>query len=412
MFKNLNFLTAIFALFVFTACGEKKSTETKTQTSTQVEKEAVSEAGENEVSLTEEQMKSIGITLGTIEQKQLTAALKTNGILRVPNQNKATVNSLYSGVVKSLQAQPGMIVRKGQVLATVANPQFIQIQSDYLNVKSKMALTELEIKRQRELNAGNAGALKNLQAAETEMRTLQTAKSTYEQQIRLMGVNPSTLRNGRLVSVLSIRSPINGIVSEVRVQMGSYIDISTVVAEIVDNSQLHLDLFIFEKDMQQLKNNQTIHFTVTNNPGKEYDAEIFSLGSSFEEGTKAVSVHAKVKGDKTGLIDGMNVTAIISLNNATVPAVPLEALVNMAGQDYIFVLKKEVEEEVGADHPKKEPSHGKEFIFERIPVVKGTTDVGFAEVTLLKEIPSNSKIVTKGAFFVQAKMTNTGEHEH
>ena len=51
--------------------------------------------------------------------------------------------------------------------------------------------------------------------------------------------------------------------------------------------------------------------------------------------------------------------------------------------------------------------------FERIPVVKGTSDIGYSEITLLKDIPSNSQIVTKGAFFVLGKMTNSGEgHEH
>lgn len=411
MFKKLNFLLVIIVLLL-AACGEKNKTST-TETSDNTSVSAEVAHNENEVSLTEAQMKSIGIEMGTIVQKQLTAALKTNGILKVPNQNKATVNSLYNGVIKNLLAHPGRYVRKGQVLATVTNPQFIQIQSDYLSVKAKMALTELEVKRQRELNAGNAGALKNLQAAETELRTLQTAKATYEQQIRLMGVNPSGLKNGKLVSVLAITSPINGVVSEVKVQMGSYIDISTVVAEIVDNSQLHLDLFIYEKDLHKLKNEQIIHFTVTNNPGKEYDAKIFSLGSSFEEGTKAVSVHAEVMGDKTGLIDGMNVSAVISLDNATVPAVPQDAIVSMAGQDYIFVLKEIVDSKHAAPTVgEKNHVPEKEYVFERIPVALGTADVGFVEITLLKEISARTKIVTKAAFFVQAKMMNTGDHEH
>ena len=50
--------------------------------------------------------------------------------------------------------------------------------------------------------------------------------------------------------------------------------------------------------------------------------------------------------------------------------------------------------------------------FEIIPVAKGTTDVGYTEITLLKEIPKDAKIVVKGAYFVLAKMTNSGEHEH
>ncbi|RYF90920.1 MAG: HlyD family efflux transporter periplasmic adaptor subunit, partial [Chitinophagaceae bacterium] len=285
-----------------------------------------------------------------------------------------------------------------------------------------------EVKRQQELNAGNAGALKNLQAAESELRTLRTMRSTLSQQVELMGVNANTLANGKLTSVLAIKSPISGVVSNVMIKMGGYIDVTTTVADIVDNSRLHLDLFVYEKDLSKLRNNQTIHFAITNNPGKEYDAKIYSLGSSFEGESKAVSVHAMVDGDKTGLIDGMNVTAVVSLTKATVPAVPSNAIVNVDGKDYIFVL---VEDSIMKEHAneaqhsdekaeeKKEnsvsedgPAHSEEVRFRRVPVAKGGTDIGYTEITLLKEIPSKSKIVVKGAFFVSAKMTNTEGHGH
>jgi membrane fusion protein, heavy metal efflux system len=418
MKKFLIIVIISLALPSFISCGGKENADTA---KTSEDKHDDEHKNKNTVTLTKEQIKTIAIELGSIEQKQLTSSLKTNGMLKVPNQNKATVNSLYRGVIKSLLVQPGNFIRKGQTIATVANPEFIQAQSEFLNVHNKIGLVELEVKRQRELNAGNAGALKNLQAAETELKTLRTTKSTLEQQIRLMGINPERLSNDKLISVLSITSPISGVVSNVIAKMGSYVDVSTPVAEIVDNSQLHLDLFVYEKDLPKLRNNQLIHFTLTNNPGKEYDAQIYSLGSSFEGESKAVSVHAKVQGDKTGLIDGMNITAVISLAKSTVPAVPSDAIVTFAGQDYIFVLAEESSEGAhreGKDtlthNAKKQhgPNEEKGLTFEKVPVAKGTSDVGYTEITLLKDLPKEARLVTKGAFFVLAKMTNSGEEEH
>jgi RND family efflux transporter MFP subunit len=407
------YFVIIVVLFsaILHSCNSKDTTAAEKTKTAEAGHDEHEEENPNVAELTLEQMKSIGIELGTIEEKELTASVKVNGVLKVPNQNKASVNSLYGGVIKYLLVQPGNFVRKGQTIATVANPEFIQVQSDLLNVNSKMILAELEVKRQKELNAGNAGALKNLQAAESELRTLRTHKSTLTQQIQLMGINPARLSGGKLVSVLAITSPISGVVSNVLVKMGSYVDVTTVVAEIVDNSQLHLDLFVYEKDLPKLKNNQTIHFTITNNPGKEYDAQIFSLGSSFEGESKAVTVHAMVKGEKAGLIDGMNVTAIVSLEKATVPAVPNDAIVTVEGKDYIFVLMEKDAAKSAADTV-KQIEHEGEIKFERIPVAKGGTDIGYTEITLLKEIKKDTKIVTKGAFFVSAKMTNTEGHEH
>ena len=392
--KKFLIIAIILSGFVlFVSCGSKEKKEA-------VKTEETSKEGENakpdEATLTAEQIQTIGIELGSNEEKQLTASLKTNGVLKVPNQNKASINSVYSGVIRSLLVQPGNTVSRGQTIATIANPEFIQVQSEYLSINSRIILAEQEYTRQKELNAGNAGALKNLQAAESNLKALRTSKSSLQQQIQLMGINPSSLSNGRLISVLAVRSPISGVVSNVNVKMGSYVDVTTVVAEIVDNSQLHLDLFVYEKDLPKLKNDQTIHFTVTNNPGKEYDAQIFSLGSSFENDSKAVSVHAMVKGDKTGLIDGMSITANISLDKATLPAVPTEAIVSYQGQDYIFIVDSV-------------DTKNKTTLFKRVPVAKGTSDIGFSEITLLKEVPASAKVVTKGAFFILAKQTNIGE---
>ncbi len=392
--RSVIIITLFVAAGFFFSCGGNDKVE---PAAPETETHKNEHENPDEATLTADQIKTIGIELGVIEQKQLTASLKTNGVLKVPNQNKAGINSVYSGVIRSLLVQPGNRVLRGQTIATIANPEFIQVQSDYLGINSRIVLAEQEYNRQKELNEGNAGALKNLQAADADLKALRTRRSSLQQQIQLMGISPSSISNGRLVSVLSIRSPIGGVVSNVPVKMGSYVDVTSVVAEVVDNSRLHLDLYVYEKDLSKLKNKQTIHFTVTNDPGKEYDAEIFSLGSSFENESKAVSVHAMVKGDKTGLIDGMNITANISLDKATLPAIPTSAIVNYQGQDYIFIVDS-------VDIIKNE-TH-----FKRIPVVKGTSDVGYSEITLLKEIPADTKVVTKGSFFILAKQTNTEGH--
>lgn len=390
-------ITMIITLF---ACGNGSAKEKESNSGTDTAKAAIP-VPETTVELTKDQMASIGVEIGKIEQKQLTATLRANGVLRVPNQNKARIGSLYSGVIKTLLVQPGNAVRKGQIVATISNPQFITVQEEFLGNIPRITMAQQELTRQQELNQGNAGILKNLQAAEANLKALQTRQQALREQIRLMGVSPDKLSAGQLVSVLSVRSPINGVVSNVNIQIGSYVDTNVPVMDIVDNSQLHLDLFVYEKDLPRLRENQQIHFTLTNNPGQEYDAQIYSLGSSFENESKAVSVHALVKGDKTGLIDGMNITALISLDKAGLPAVPNDAIVTFQGQDFIFVVTGE-----------KKSDHGMETIFEKIPVAKGRTDVGFTQITPLKTVNPDQNIVTKGAFFVLAKMTNSGEGEH
>lgn len=352
----------------------------------------------NTTQLTMDQLAAVGITIGPLEEKNLTATIRANGQLRVPNNNKATATALYGGVVKALYVELGDYVRKGQVIATLVHPQFIQLQEEYLTINSSIVLAEQEMQRQQELNDGNAGAKRNLQTATAELNGLRTRKASLVQQLRLMGIAPDQLSNGNLRSELAITAPVSGVISNMFAKIGSFIDVSSPIVEIVDNKLLHLDLQVFEKDLPRIKIGQTVNFALTNNPGTTYTAKVFNIGASFENESKTIAVHCNVTGDKSGLIDGMNITGMISLNNITAPAVPDQAIVEADGKYYLFV--ETGREENNTVH------------FRKVEVIKGVSDVGYTSVVPVTDIATGTGIVTKGAFFINSKMTAPSEHVH
>lgn len=411
----MKFKYNIISLFIFatltTNCSKKETAVENPDNTT--EQQDHREETQTMASLTEEQISAVGIILGNIEMKELTSTIKANGLLRVPNNNKAAVTSLYGGIIKTLPIQVGSFVKKGQVIATIANPEFIQLQEDYLTVNSRMGYAEQEYRRQKELFDNDAGAKKNLQSADAELKTLRTRKASLLRQLQMMGINPGKVNNGSMRSGLTITAPISGTISSISSQIGSYVDVSAPVAEIIDNNSIHLDLQVFEKDLPKMKVGQVVHFKLTNNPQTEYDAEIYSIGSSFENDSKTISVHANVTGNKAGLIDGMNITGIVSLDKTVTPAIPDEAIVEADGKFYVFVQSgKKTDETAGESHEKQKSNHPKTITFEKVEVVKGSSDMGYTAITSVQNIAPDAKIAVKGAFFINAKLTNSGEHEH
>lgn len=435
--KNIKiaYITFIISL-LFSACtggehgpndGHDHSAEKATVATSGEEHEGEEHAEESSTiaSLTPEQIKSVGITIGNLERKNLTATLRVNGLLRVPNNNKANVTSLYGGVVKSLHVQLGDRVTKGQVVARVTNPAFIQLQEEYLTLASRIALAEQELQRQQELHQGNAGTVKNLQNARAELNGLRTRRASLQQQIQLMGINPATVSDDKMRSVLVITSPISGVVSDVFSKIGSYVDVSSPVIEVVDNGLIHLDLQVFEKDLPHVKIGQTVNFALTNNPEISYLAKVVTIGASFENDSKSVAVHCTVTGNKAGLIDGMNTVASLGLNNVSVAAVRSEAIVEADGKFYIFIeTDKEGEEHhdeaghVHSENENHEHQHNGErtesstLNFERIEVSKGVSQMGYTAITPVVELADGTKVVTRGAFFIQAKMSSNAGHSH
>ncbi len=395
MKTQLIIFTGLFALS--TACGGGPRSEREEHEHRPNEHES-----ENIwASVTEEQSKSIGLQLGYIQQKALTATLRVNGTVNVPNANKAVITSLYGGVIKKLNVDVGDAVKKDEVIATLVHPQFIQLQEEYLNLADQLMLAEQERNRQQLLTEGNVGAQKNLQQAEVEYNKLKTRQTSLRAQLQLMGVDVNSIHPSRLWSAISITSPVNGVVGEVFAKQGSFVDVSTPLAEVIENSRLHVDLNVFEKDLPNLRVGQQIHFVQTNNPTKNYDAQIYAIGAAFENDSKSIPIHCTVSGDKTGLIDGMNVSALISLDNVMRKAVPDEAIVDAQGKSYIFVVADKVPEQQA-------------YItrFERIEVAKGTADMGYTAITPVRTLDEDNQIAVKGAFFINAVLSGASGHSH
>lgn len=395
------FIILLSSLCLLTACGNRKA-EPEAE-----KEEAAAELPGNMVELSAQQMQTVGIETDTLQMKSLSSGLKVNGMLIVPNQNKALITSITSGVIRTLLIEPGNYVNRGQLIATIVNPDVAHMQQELQTTNAQLSLAELEQRRQQELVEGNAAPLKNLQRVRTELATLRATRNALQQQLRTMGISPSAVSSGRIITTLAVTAPISGTISEVTAQIGSNVDPSTPIAQIVNNAELHIDLFVYENDLSKVKPGQTIHFTLTNNAGKEYDADIYSIGAAFAHGTKTVPVHALVKGDKTGLIEGMSIVASISIGTVLRPAVPSEAIVSYQGQDYIFIAANNTSEKAGVKEEKSTANKG--FLFKRVPVVKGVSDVGFTEITLMEELPPGTKFISKGAFFALAKMTNIEE---
>ena len=133
--KNI-FLIIVTLLFAITSC-KNKATETKAETSTKDTTAKKEEPTATEVELTDDQIKAIDLQTGSIEQRNLSSALKVNGKLTLPPQNQAQVSILTGGIVKTIMVTEGTFIKQGQTLATIVNNEVIQLQQNYLENKSQ-----------------------------------------------------------------------------------------------------------------------------------------------------------------------------------------------------------------------------------------------------------------------------------
>jgi cobalt-zinc-cadmium efflux system membrane fusion protein len=393
---KVNIAALLIAGILLASCSgnsEKTADQNKNSGSKTENKEK-----ESGLELSAEQMQSVGITTGPIEQKNLDAVIKANGQLAVPPQNKADVSILSGGIISNIEVLEGQQVHRGQVLAAIKNQDLIKLQQDYLAAKNNFTYIEAEYERQTQLKAAGAGTGKSFQSSEATYNAERSRITAYESQLKQLDVSPGKISNGHIVSQFSVTSPISGTVGTITANIGAFVQPGTSIMEVVDNSKIHCDLTVFEKDLMAVKVGQKVSFQLTNQNNQVITGIINGVNKSFENESKGVIVHAVINNKQhQNLIPGMYVTALISTGSKLTAAVPVDAVIRSEGKQYIFVT---------TTHHKD----GK-TIFTKTEVTTGVAELGYIQITPLTALPTNVQIVTKGAFYLQSKAAGGASDE-
>ena len=374
-------MTVIIAAML-TACSHDKKVEDAPSETT----------NETTVELSDAQLKNSEIQTGKIEQRSISSLLKVNGKIEVPPQNMVSVSVPMGGYLKSTKLLAGMHISKGEVIATIEDQQYIQLQQDYLMAKAHFTSIEAEYFRQKELNQSKAGSDKVYQAAQTEYISQKVLIKSLEEKLKLIGINPDNLNENNISRSVNIHSTIDGFVSQVKQNIGKYVTPTDVLFELVNPSDIHLQLTVFEKDLYKISIGQQIFAYNNTQPDKKYRCEIILIGKDVSpERTVQVQCHFE-QYDKS-LIPGMYMNAEVEVATNTAFVIPNDGLVRFEGKQYVYIEtedKKYKMQEVTTQNNEN-----------------GFTQITFADSTDMK----NKTFVLKGAYTLLMKMKNTAEEE-
>lgn len=376
--KNIIILAILF--IALAGCNSKEQTESNTE----------APVNGNDVELTDTQMKNAEIFTGKLEQKNISSVLKVNGVIDVPPQNLVSISAPLGGYLKSTDLLPGMHITKGQCIAVLEDQQYIELQQEYLTSKAKLTFTEQEFNRQKSLNESKASSDKVFQQSQADYTSEKILVKSLSEKLKLVGIDPDNLNENNLSRSVKITSPIDGFVSKVNMNIGKYAKPEDVLFEIVDPSDIHLALNIFEKDINKLSIGQKLIAYTNNNPEKKYECEIALIGKDFSEDRNVV-VHCHFKEYDKNLIPGMFMNAEIEIQNNDAYVLPTDAVVSFENKQYIFIAKSKNQ-------------------FEMREIKEGIAEGDNIEI-LAEDAKdwTSQNIVIKGAYILLMKLKNTSD---
>jgi cobalt-zinc-cadmium efflux system membrane fusion protein len=320
-----NIYSILIILVLNLACQSKKE-----------ETLSVKKLKDNVVELTKKQLDNSKIKVGSLTQSPLSTTIKVNGKITLAPNAMASVSMPLGGYIKNIKVMPGMVVKKGQVLAVIEDQSYVQIQHDYLTTKQQLAFASKDYVRQKELNASQAVSEKNFQLAESEFAKQRITLKSLEEKLKLIQINPGTLTANSISKSVNIYAPISGMITKVDVNIGKYVSATDMLFQIMDNQSMYAKLNVFEKDAANLSIGQKIKVFTNSQPDVFYETKIEFVNKSYSD-ESAIEVYAKIFNTTKKLIPGNYINALIQINNNNAFVLNNDAIVDYEGKKFVFI---------------------------------------------------------------------------
>jgi cobalt-zinc-cadmium efflux system membrane fusion protein len=275
------YLFAIIVITLFSSCETNKTSSSTTAT-------------EGIMPITKSKLKTINVDFVQPPVKDIAQFISFNGKIKASPNYSGEVSSNIEGKVENIFVREGDFVKKGQAIATIASMQLIELQDQYLHAKSEADFMKIDFERQQELKKNNVGALSEYQIVETKYKTAISKEKAYRAKLELLGINVNKLtdpRNSTISKSLTIVAPIDGFIYSLPISVGMLSTPETIIAKLIDNRHLHAEIYLYDKDINQIKEGQSVKINFINASYKDLDGTVTSIDRVIDDETKAITAY-------------------------------------------------------------------------------------------------------------------------
>jgi HlyD family secretion protein len=298
--------------------------------------------------------KQVPVLAAKVKTEDIVAKVTANG--KIQAENKVELSALVMGQIVNLAAHEGDSVTKGQFLLQIdqnraaaeaagSGAALRASLSDRDSVQATMKQAELDFERARRNYEEHIASEAEFQKARL---ALETARADFESgQNRVDQTRAGLSASRDTLSKTTVRAPIDGVVTTLRVKAGEVTVIGTMnnpgtqLMTISDMASVQAVLMVDETDTPTVQVGQKALLLIDAYPGQTFDGVVTEVGQSpilrddsdlqgLTTTSDAINfkVKVKVQAPPPGIRPGFSVTAdIITGTKAKVAAIPLAAVV-------------------------------------------------------------------------------------
>lgn len=200
----------------------------------------------------------------------------------------------FAGRVVKLNADVGQSVRAGQVLATLASPEFGAAQADTAKAQADARFSERALQRQTELFEAGIVSRKEYEQAQADAQRANAEVARAQARTQLYG-------GGNAVNQqLGLSATVSGVVVERNLSAGQELRPeqggpgSLPLFVVTDPRSLWVQIDAREADVASLQPGTPISLTLPNFPGQSFAAKITATGDFIDSNSRTVKVRGVI----------------------------------------------------------------------------------------------------------------------
>lgn len=272
----------------------------------------------------------------TLQKEALSTTLSMPGELIAYQQ--VDLYAKVASYVKTLKADIGSQVTKGQLLMTLEAPELNQ----------QLAAADSRLKSQEAVYASSKATYDRMVETAKIPGTISkndldiAAAKKNSDQAQLNALKAALKEAGNIQAYLEIRAPFSGVISARNVNLGAYVGPSgsgsaLPLFTLVDQTHLRLAVSVPELYTGYLKQGDAISFGVNSMPDQSFTAKVVRLSGALDPRLRAEKIEMDVANLNKKLLPGMVTDVTIPLpSTAKTFVVPKSAVVDGAEGVYII----------------------------------------------------------------------------
>jgi cobalt-zinc-cadmium efflux system membrane fusion protein len=283
------------------------------------------------------EMAQHGVRVEAAVEAEMGMEIACTGRIEIPPQSRADLVAILGGYVRTIRPYEGEQVRKGQILLELEHPDFIQLQTEYLEAAAETERASAALKRLETLAQGAAASQKEVDKAQADYATWNVRLASARARLAQLGVSAEDVKSKGLRSTWALRAPFDGYVHDVAANVGSYAAPTDVLMRVENPAHSHIELAVFGQEAERVKPGQVLEFSL-NGAQERNRGEVVEVGKA-PTATGSYSVHGHPGASVQGLRSGAFVEAWIQVNSGMKPSLPSEAVVHWEGQNHLLLVE-------------------------------------------------------------------------